>query len=136
MDEKKNERPTNKNLVAPFTKENAAYYGSRGGKASAAAKRRKKNISELAIAMLDSNMSKRDAEKLAKLFDGITAEDVTIAAAILSKQIQAALRGDIRAASFVVELVGKTNATAEAQSDELSDALEGLADEMMRDDQR
>lgn len=94
-----------------FNKDNAKAYGAKGGQISGEVRRRKKNMREMARALLDLPITKPETKK--KMQDlGIDAEDVTNQMAVLVSMLQAALmQGDVKAAAFLRDTAGYDNAT-------------------------
>jgi PBSX family phage terminase large subunit len=89
-----------KNLV-PFTseqnREEAAKNGRKGGKASGEARRRKKNINQLAAMMLEKELSSKQKASVKKLIPDIEDDDLTVAAAMVAGQASAAIKGNTSA---------------------------------------
>ena len=94
-----------------FTKDNAKEKGSKGGQISGEVRRRKKNMREMAKALLDLPLTnKQTIEGLKKL--GIDAEDCTNQMALLVRMMQLALeQQDVKAATFLRDTAGYDNAT-------------------------
>ena len=122
--------------LKPFTsdqsREEAVKNGRKGGIASGEAKRRKKNLAELAKTFADLQVVDDKAKKaLAKL--GISEEDATQGMAMVVSMFQAANHGKVAAAKLVSEWmeIGAIS-DDDISSDPLSAAfaaLEGDADE-------
>lgn len=93
----------NGNLIQ-FTKETAAEMGRRGGIASGEAKRKRKSIAEFVKLATGSTIPDNVAAKLVKEFDGFTSEELTYGAAMVAKQISAAMKGDLNAAKWLQEM--------------------------------
>ena len=94
-----------------FNKENAKEYGAKGGQISGEVRRRKKNMREMARALLDLPLTnKQTIDKMKEL--GIDAEDTTNQMALLVRMMQSALvDGDVKAATFLRDTAGYDNAT-------------------------
>lgn len=98
----------------------------KGGKASVAARRRKKSLFEMAKIVLELgvvNPKQRDAlEKL-----GINPDDLTNSAALAVSMLDKAMKGDVQAAKLIAEW-GAVNAPQqnEQEVDPLSAAFESL----------
>lgn len=94
-----------------FNKENAKEYGAKGGQISGEVRRRKKNMREMARALLDLPLTnKQTIEKMKEL--GIDAEDTTNQMALLVRMMQSALvDGSVSAAAFLRDTAGYDNAT-------------------------
>lgn len=94
-----------------FNKDNAKEYGTKGGQISGEVRRRKKNMREMARALLDLPLTnKQTIDKMKEL--GIDAEDTTNQMALLVRMMQSALvDGDVKAAIFLRDTAGYDNAT-------------------------
>lgn len=93
------------NLVVP-TSEQARKYGSKGGKASAEAKRKRKAMREQMELLLNLPLKN---EKLKKRFEdmGIDADDLDNQMALVVATYQQALKGNINAVNTVREIIGE-----------------------------
>lgn len=76
----------------------------KGGIASGVAKRKKKAIAEVAEIMLAQKMQGDGAKKLKKMYPTMEDEDITVSAGILAAQVNAAIKGDSKAASYLIEM--------------------------------
>ena len=98
----------NKNTLKVYTSEEARFYGSMGGKASADARRRKKSLKELTQALLEMKPHEIIAAKSKQLFPEINPEDLTngmvLAMAMFDKAIK---KQDVKAAQFVRDTAGE-----------------------------
>ena len=98
----------NKNTLKVYTSEEAHFYGSMGGKASADARRRKKSLKELTQALLEMKPHEIIAAKSKQLFPEINPEDLTngmvLAMAMFDKAIK---EQDVKAAQFVRDTAGE-----------------------------
>ena len=94
-----------------FTKDNAKDFGAKGGQISGEVRRRKKNMREMARALLDLPITSADTKKKLESL-GIDAEDTTNQMALLVRMMQSALvDGDVKAATFLRDTAGYDNAT-------------------------
>lgn len=103
--------PNEKNLV-PYqytsdqNREEAAKNGRKGGKASGAARRRKRSLREAADLLLSMPVSDRRAwNKIARM--GIDPSDVDNQMAMLVGLMQAGAQGDAKAAKLVFDALGE-----------------------------
>lgn len=98
----------------------------KGGKASVAARRRKKNLFEITRMVLELGVvNKKQREKLESM--GINPDDLTNNAALAVSMLDKAMRGDVQAAKLIAEW-GAVNAPqqTEQEVDPLSAAMERL----------
>ena len=97
-----------KNLI-PFserTKEEARELGRRGGKASGAARRRKRSLKEAADLYLSLPVEdKRRWNKLSRRY--LDAEDIDNQMAMIVSLWDGAMAGDARSAKVLIDLLGK-----------------------------
>lgn len=97
-----------KQTLKVYTSEEARFYGSMGGKASADARRRKKSLKELTQALLEMKPHAVIAAKSKQLFPEINPEDLTngmvLAMAMFDKAIK---EQDVKAAQFVRDTAGE-----------------------------
>lgn len=101
----------------------------KGGKASVAARRRKKNLFEITRMVLELGVvNKKQREKLESM--GINPDDLTNNAALAVSMLDKAMRGDVQAAKLIAEW-GAVNAPqqSEQEVDPLSAAMERLGGE-------
>lgn len=89
--------------LKPFTSDNAADMGERGGVASGEARRRRRSMSELASVMLGQGLRGRDAQRFCALYPDLDGE-VTQAAAVVAGQVAAARRGSTQAFNALREM--------------------------------
>lgn len=107
-DEPKQDKADNRKK---FTKDNAKDFGAKGGQISGEVRRRKKNMREMARALLDLPITSADTKKKLESL-GIDAEDTTNQMALLVRMMQSALvDGDVKAATFLRDTAGYDNAT-------------------------
>jgi hypothetical protein len=127
-----NKRPPNAQKGEFKSGDKAVENGRKGGIASGEAKRRKKNLAELAKTFSELQVVDDKAKKaLAKL--GISAEDATQGMVMVASMFNAASKGKVAAAKLIGEWM---EAGAVLQDDSGSDplsaafeALEGETDE-------
>lgn len=97
-----------KQTLKVYTSEEARFYGSMGGKASADARRRKKSLKELTQALLEMKPHEKIVVKAKMLFPEIEPEDLTngmvLAMSMLNKAV---VDGDVKAAQFVRDTAGE-----------------------------
>lgn len=94
-----------------FNKDNAKEYGTKGGQISGEVRRRKKNMRDMARALLELPITNSETKKKMEQL-GIDAEDTTNQMALLVRMMQAALvEGDVKAATFLRDTAGYDNAT-------------------------
>lgn len=97
-----------KQTLKVYTSEEARFYGSMGGKASADARRRKKSLKELTQALLEMKPHEKIAARSKQLFPEINPEDLTngmvLAMAMFDKAIK---EQDVKAAQFVRDTAGE-----------------------------
>ena len=96
------------------TGEEAARNGSKGGKASQEARRRKKTAAELAAYMLESALTDGGKNVVKKLVPGMADDDLTLAAAMVAGQAQAAIKGNTSAYIALTEQAERVKAEKEA----------------------
>lgn len=98
----------NKQTLKVYTSEEARFYGSMGGKASADARRRKKSLKELTQALLEMKPHDKIAARSKILFPDVDPEDLTngmvLAMAMFDKAIK---EQDVKAAQFVRDTAGE-----------------------------
>lgn len=107
----------------PFTKENAAEMGRRGGKASGEAKRRKKTEKERYEILMDMALSKgsvKDIEKV-KNFASLSKYNLTVADMIAAQMLQRAMSGDREAARMIYSIIGQMAPQVESSGFEADD---------------
>lgn len=97
---------TNEANIIPhqFDANTARTAGKKGGPAAAAARRRNKTMREFAKLMIDSSAPQEVSKVISSEFDGTDAENITVAAAIVYKQVKAAVDGSQVAADWVCKL--------------------------------
>ena len=114
------------------TKEEQKIIATQGGKASGAARRKKRNMQEFASIILGLAMKSGEVhsvEDITSLAD-IKGKNLTVDQAILLKQAEKALKGDLRSAEFIRDTSGqKPIETVKADvtnNNELKDILEQI----------
>lgn len=91
------------NLIPVRTEDEARTLGRAGGIASGESRRRKRDMKALASVMLSQNLQGEAASKVKGLFPDLDGE-ATMAARIMAGQINAASKGNTRAAQFLADL--------------------------------
>lgn len=96
--------------LKPFTKENAAEMGRKGGVASQKAQKKKKKLKQCLAAILELEPSERNKDTLIDmgLEDDEFSNQMILAAAMFNK----AASGDVRAAEFIRDLTGQQPVTS------------------------
>lgn len=100
--------PNEQNLIqnSERTPEELREITSRGGKASGAARRRKRRLKEAADLYLALPVAdRRSWNKIAR--NGVDPEDIDNQMAIIAGLTAAAVKGDARAAKVIVDLLGE-----------------------------
>ena len=88
----------------PITSANARELGSKGGKASQAAHRKRKQTAELVKAVLDSSISDKNADGIRSIAPDIADDDATVRALIIAGQARSAAAGDPRSFNALMEI--------------------------------
>lgn len=110
-EEQKEEQEQEQSKGYNFNKDNAKEYGTKGGQISGEVRRRKKNMRDMARALLELPITNSETKKKMEQL-GIDAEDTTNQMALLVRMMQAALvDGDVKAATFLRDTAGYDNAT-------------------------
>ena len=113
------------NLRPVQTKSEARERGSKGGKASGEARRRKRSLREAMQTMLALELSEKEINDLAKKgYDAETQLDALTAAALMS-----AKRGNSQAFANVMRLLGEETLNIEIQDDSTKNMDNWLNDE-------
>lgn len=98
----------NKNTLKVYTSEEARFYGSMGGKASADARRRKKSLKELTQALLEMKPHEKIAARSKMLFPDVDPEDLTNGMILAMAMFDKAIKDqDVKAAQFVRDTAGE-----------------------------
>ena len=117
------------NLI-PFserTKEEARELGRRGGKASGAARRRKRSLKEAADLYLSLPLEdKRRWNKLSRRY--LDAEDIDNQMAMIVSLWDGAMAGDARSAKVLIDLIGTEGEEQQGETLEIT----GLPEEYKR----
>lgn len=97
-----------KQTLKVYTSEEARFYGSMGGKASADARRRKKSLKELTQALLEMKPHDRIAARSKMLFPDVDPEDLTNGMILAMAMFDKAIKDqDVKAAQFVRDTAGE-----------------------------
>lgn len=114
------------------TKEEQKIIATQGGKASGVARRKKRNMQEFAAIILGLAMKSGEVhsvEEITSLAD-LKGKNLTVDQAILLKQAEKALKGDLKSAEFIRDTSGqKPIETVKADvtnNNELKDILEQI----------
>lgn len=97
------------NLRKDFTSEERAENGRKGGTASGIARRKKKQMKETLEILLGMPLKKNkcyDVDEIVS-FGQLNGKNVDVETAILIKQIQRALKGDLPSAEFIRDTSGQ-----------------------------
>lgn len=124
---------TNKNLTHRLTLDEQRA----GGKKSGEARRKKKQMREVAELILSMNMKPGRGAILENVsnFTDIAGKNITVEEAIIVKQAQRAMKGDISAAVFLRETSGQNpegnpdNSDILAKLDEILGGIDAIADD-------
>lgn len=114
------------NLRPPFTPNEAREYGRKGAAASAEARRKKKACAEIAMRVIQSELSASDRAKVEKVTGPLADDEDTLYAAAVAQMVAKAVKGDVRAfheLQGVVERMGGGFARQEREDDALTAAL-------------
>ena len=97
-----------KQTLKVYTSEEARFYGSMGGKASADARRRKKSLKELTQALLEMKPHDKIAARSKILFPDVDPEDLTNGMILAMAMFDKAIKDqDVKAAQFVRDTAGE-----------------------------
>lgn len=96
--------------LKPFTKENAAEMGRKGGAASQKVQKKKKKLKQCLAAILELEPSERNKEKLIDM--GLEDDELSNQMLLAATMFNKATRGDVRAAEFVRDLTGQQPVTS------------------------
>ena len=96
--------------LKPFTKENAAEMGRRGGAASQKVQKRKKKLKQCLAAILELEPSEKG--KAALLGMGLEDEELSNQMLLAASMFKKASCGDVRAAEFIRDLTGQQPVTS------------------------
>ena len=95
-----------------FTAETARIAGAKGGRATGIAKRRRKTVKEMLLAMLEMPNTEKSSEKLMDKM-GIEKTEQNNQAAVLAALMIRAKAGDVRATEQIVQFIGEKIEKAE-----------------------
>lgn len=109
------------------SKSEARAYGRAGGIASGEARRRKRDMQQTLNMLLDLPLKKGKLQQIRNLSE-VKGKNITAEQAILLAQINKALKGDTRAATFVRDTVG-CKPVDHVEIDEITTAV--LTDEVI-----
>lgn len=109
--------------------EEARENGRKGGKRSGEVKRQQKMMREICLQMLNGKLPEETAEQM-RIF-GLSKGCLTWGAAIIAKQINKAVKGDVQSAKFLLETSGQK----EADKVELSGGLNNRQEIVVAKDQ-
>ena len=96
--------------LKPFTKENAAEMGRKGGAASQKVQKKKKKLKQCLAAILELEPSERNKEKLIDM--GLEDDELSNQMLLAATMFNKATRGDVRAAEFIRDLTGQQPVTS------------------------
>lgn len=96
--------------------EQAAMYGSIGGRASAKSKKEAKAISEMTHKMLNYALNNKSRESIKKFLPDMPDDELTAAAAVVAGQIQSAIKGNTSAFIALNEQDEQARAKEEAEA--------------------
>ena len=99
--------PENLKSLADRTTEEQREIAIKGGQASGEARRKKKGMRELANIMLGCGANKANIDAIRAIFPDLDIDDVTVEAAILAKQAEKAVKGDLKSAEFLRDTSGQ-----------------------------
>lgn len=117
------------NLRPPFSPSEAREYGRKGAAASAASRRKKKACAEIAMRIINSELSASDRAKIEKVTGPLEDDEDTLYAAAVAQMVAKAIKGDVRAfheLQGVVERMVGGFAQQEREDDALSAALKEI----------
>lgn len=96
--------------LKPFTKENAAEMGRKGGAASQKVQKKKKKLKQCLAAILELEPNERNKEKLIDM--GLEDDELSNQMLLAATMFNKATRGDVRAAEFIRDLTGQQPVTS------------------------
>ena len=96
-------------LKKEFTSEERAENGRKGGIASGEAKRKKKRMRETLDVLLQMPLTQKKCYDIDEIqsFAQLKGKNISVEAAILIKQLQRALAGDLASAEFIRDTSGQ-----------------------------
>lgn len=116
-----------------FGSGNAAANGRKGGIASGEARRKKKSYAEIAMRVINSELSADTRAKVEKVTGPLGEDEDTLYAAALAQVVTKAVKGDLRAfreLQNVVEKAQGASAVQQREDDPLSAALKELGESL------
>lgn len=96
--------PQNMRPMNIRTKEEQKKIASKGGINSGKARRRKKSLQELTVAMLESNVDAKKVKSVQKLCKDLDTEDINVMAAMVAGQANSAIKGNTSAFQILTDL--------------------------------
>ena len=111
----------------PFTKENAAEMGRRGGIASGKAKRKKRSERERFELLMNIPLSKGSVKDLESIrnFESLEGKNLYVGDMIAAQMVQRALSGDREAARMIYNILGQMGQQRD-QGEEIEAADDGF----------
>lgn len=106
---------------------------TKGGQASATARKRKKSMKELAELMLKTKVQDEGMKEFLKVY-GVKTSDMNYKAMIIAQQINLAIQGELKSAEFVRDTIGEKPVekqevvVEETDVDEITSTLNALLD--------
>lgn len=110
---------------------NAAEMGRRGGIASGIAQRKKKTCAEIAMRVINAELTGKNRAEVEKMVGPLDDDEATLYAAALAKVVSNAVKGDVRAFHELQSVVEKSQggfAAQQREDDPLSAALRELGE--------
>ena len=117
-------------LKKEFTPEERAENGKKGGIASGVAKRKKKAMRETLEILLEMPLSNRKYYDIDEIqsFSQLKGKNVSVETAIMIRQVQRALAGDLASAEFIRDTSGQKPTNEVNVSGELPVVISGEND--------
>lgn len=117
------------NLRVP-TSEEARENGRKGGIASGEARRKKKACADIAMRVINSELSGKQRSKTEKITGELADDEATLYAAALAQMVAKAIKGDVRAFHELQSVVEKSQGgfSRQTECDPLSAALKELGE--------
>lgn len=123
---KKSKNLTNiKDYNSKLSEEEFRKIRVKGGKASARKAKQRKQMKDVFIQLLDLPIKKGKAEKIEDL-ETVREKNITVTEAIALSQIKKAMKGDMYATEFILNMIGQSplnQQTSAEQSSEFADAI-------------
>ena len=98
----------------------AAEMGRRGGIASGVSKRRAKDAAQLAVKIMDSGLTGKLHDRVKSMAPALDSDELTVTAAMVAGQVQAAIGGSTKAMEYLEGLREKAEKDADAAPFRLS----------------